>query len=108
MLLDQKQIQALLTVYQEGSFQSAARVLNVTPAAVTQRVKALEASIGALVLIRGKSLQLSPQGRAIISYAQRAQLLEEELGRTLRLDSQVYTGGKSSSSLRVAINADAL
>ncbi|AWB34603.1 HTH-type transcriptional regulator ArgP [Orrella marina] len=107
-MFDPKHIQTLLAVHREGSFQGAARVLNVTPAAVTLRVKALESDIGAMVLIRGKSLRLTPQGQAIVSYAQRAQLLEDELMRSLSLDQQTFHGAESWSSLRVAINTDSL
>lgn len=106
-MLDQKQLQALLAVHSEGSFQGAARLLNVTPAAVTLRIKALESTVGSLVLIRGKTARLTPQGQAIVSYAQRARLLEDELMRTLSLDARSYRGARWSS-LRVAINADSL
>ena len=107
-MLDSKQIDTLLAVHREGSFQAAARVLNLTPAAVTLRIKALESAVGAMVLIRGKSLRLTPQGQAIVSYAQRAQLLDDELMRSLSLDQQTFHGGESWSSLRVAINTDSL
>jgi len=107
-MFDQKQLQALLAVYSEGSFLAAARLLNVTPAAVTLRIKALENAIGALVLIRGKTPRLTPQGRLIVAHAQRTRLLDDELMRTLSMDAQSYPGGARWSSLRVAINADSL
>ena len=107
-MLDQKQLQALLAVYSEGSFLAAARLLNVTPAAVTLRIKALENTIGALVLIRGKTPRLTPQGQVIVAHAQRTRLLDDELMRTLSMDAQSYRGGERWSSLRVAINADSL
>lgn len=107
-MLDQKQLQALLAVYSEGSFLAAARLLNVTPAAVSLRIKALESTIGSLVLVRGKTPRLTPQGQAIVAHAQRTRLLDDELMRTLSMDAQSYRGGARWSSLRVAINADSL
>lgn len=83
-------------------------MLNVTPAAITLRVKALESQIGAMVLIRGKVLRLTPQGQAIMAYAQRSRLLEDELLRSLSLDTQTFDGKEHWSSLRVAINTDSL
>lgn len=107
-MLDPKHIQALSTVVSEGSFSGAAKLLNLTPAAVTQRIKSLEAAIGSLVLIRGKALRLTPQGKAILSYQQKAGLLEQDLMQALNLEGKQYRGRKRWHSLRVAINADSL
>lgn len=107
-MLDPKQVQALGAVTREGSFQAAARALSLTPAAITQRIKALEARIGAKVLVRGKGLRLTPHGQAILSYSQKSEWLEQELMRNLNLDSQTFRGRKQWRNLRVAINADSL
>jgi len=107
-MFDPRHVQALQAVHTEGSFLGAARVLRLTPAAITQRVKALESAVGARVLIRGKTVSLTPQGQAILSYRQRAHLLEEDLMRALNLDGQTYTGRTRWRTLRVAINADSM
>lgn len=107
-MLDAKQVQALVAVMREGSFQAAARALSLTPAAITQRIKALESKIGALVLVRGKALRLTPHGQAILSYSQKSEWLEQELMRNLNLDSQTFRGRTQWRTLRVAINADSL
>ena len=107
-MLDPKQTLALVAVVREGSFQAAARVLNVTPAAVTQRIKSLETTIGARVLVRGKNLRLTPQGKAIVAYAQKSDWLEQDLMRELNLDGQMFDGDILWRTLRVAINADSL
>ena len=44
-------------------FSAAARALNVTPAAVAQQVRGLEADLGvALVIRQGRGLVLTPEG----------------------------------------------
>lgn len=107
-MLDPKHIQALSAVASEGSFLGAAKLLNLTPAAITQRIKSLESSIGALVLIRGKVVRLTPQGQAILNYQQKADWLEQDLLQSLNLEGKQYKGRKRWRSLRVAINADSL
>lgn len=107
-MFDPRQLEALQAVHAEGSFQGAARALQLTPAAITQRIKALEAAVGSRVLIRGKTLRLTPPGEAILTYQQRAHLLAEDLLRALNLDGQTYTGRTRWRTARVAINADSM
>lgn len=107
-MIDPKHIQALSAVASEGSFLAAAKLLSLTPAAVTQRIKSLEAAIGSLVLIRGKAIRLTPQGKAILSYQQKTGLLEQDLMQALNLEGKQYRGRKRWHSLRVAINADSV
>lgn len=107
-MIDDKLATSLVAVVNEGSFQAAAKVLNVTPAAVTQRIKALEAEIGARVLVRGKHLRLTPQGKAILAFQHKHALLQDELLRALNLDAQTFHGKKHWRTLRVAINADSI
>ncbi|MCS0469085.1 LysR family transcriptional regulator, partial [Burkholderia mallei] len=52
MTIDPKQAAALVAVADTGSFEQAAARLHVTASAVTQRVRALEASLGAPLLLR--------------------------------------------------------
>lgn len=107
-MIDDKLTRSLVAVVNEGSFQGAARALNLTPAAVTQRIKALESQIGARVLVRGKRLRLTPQGQAILGFHHKSELLQDELLRTLNLDAQTYHGKKRWRTLRVAVNADSI
>ena len=53
MRIDHAQLRALAAVIREGSFDRAAQSLNVTPSAISQRVKALEDRIGRLLVKRG-------------------------------------------------------
>ena len=107
-MIQDKLAKSLVAVLNEGSFQGAARALNVTPAAVTQRIKLLEAQIGARVLVRGKQLRLTPQGQAIVAFHHKNERLQEELLQALDLDAQRYQGKQRWRTLRVAVNADSV
>lgn len=59
-----------MTVVDSGSIAEAARRLNLTPAAVAQRIHALEGDIGARLLVRsGRSVRLTEAGAAILDRA---------------------------------------
>jgi DNA-binding transcriptional LysR family regulator len=69
-------LETLLLVAEQGSLAEAARLLGITPAAVTQRVKALEDEIGTPLLVRsGRRVKPTEAGHSILSHA--AQVLSE-------------------------------
>ncbi len=51
---DPAQLRALSAAVSEGTFEAAARALHVTPSAISQRIKALETSVGRVLLVRTK------------------------------------------------------
>ena len=53
MDLSQAQLDALVAIADAGSFEAAARALHVTPSAVSQRIRALEAAVGQVLVSRG-------------------------------------------------------
>lgn len=65
-------LETFLMVADHGSLAEAARRLGLTPAAVAQRMQALEAEIGAPLFARsGKSVRPTEAGRAILDSARR-------------------------------------
>ena len=52
-MLDYALLDALVAVVRHGSFDRAAAALNVTPSAVSQRVKLLEERVGSVLVKRG-------------------------------------------------------
>ncbi|WP_323961033.1 LysR family transcriptional regulator [Arthrobacter sp. JZ12] len=46
-------LRALAAIIDEGTFEAAADLLCITPSAVSQRIKTLEASVGQIVVRRG-------------------------------------------------------
>lgn len=102
-MFDPKLIEALKAVVSAGSFQGAAQALNLSVAAVSLRIKSLEESLGARLLVRGKTVRLTTTGQTLMAYAQRAQMLHEEVLSVLQ------TGGsKYWQTLSVAVNADSV
>jgi LysR family transcriptional regulator, chromosome initiation inhibitor len=104
-MLDARQLDALAAVIEEGSFGAAAQTLKLTLAAVSLRIKSLEASMGQRLLVRGKQVRATPAGQALLGHVKRVRLMEADL-----LDfSPVGPGDqKPWQSLSVAVNADSL
>jgi len=50
LMIDCSALRAVAMVVQTGSFEKAARALNVTPSAISQRVKHLEERLGAVLI----------------------------------------------------------
>jgi len=64
-----KSLQALELALRTGSLKSAAAVLVITPAAVGQRIKALEDYLGTELLVRGRSgMRASPALTAVLPH----------------------------------------
>lgn len=69
--MDTQFIESFILVVEHGSVAEAARRLNLTSAAVTQRLRALEREIGtALVLRSGQTVRPTPAGAAMLAQAQ--------------------------------------
>ncbi len=68
--MDLRFLQSFLRVAETGSMAAAARDLGVTPAAVAQRIQALEAEFGVPLLVRaGRRMRPTQGGSAILSPA---------------------------------------
>jgi DNA-binding transcriptional LysR family regulator len=66
-------------VVREGGITRAAAVLHRVPSNVTTRIQSLEADLGVALFVReGKRLQVSPQGKVLLKYANRLLTLADE------------------------------
>ncbi len=102
---DYAALSALAAVVREGSFERAARVLHVTPSAVSQRIRLLEERIGCALVVRGQPCQATETGRRLCQHVDRVRLLEQELY------GEVPAIGQDSEArvpLPIAVNADSL
>jgi DNA-binding transcriptional LysR family regulator len=64
--MDARQLAVLREVAEQGSVSSAARVLHCTPSAVSQQLKALEASAGTPLIERvGRGIRVTPAGEEL-------------------------------------------
>ena len=105
-MLDVRQLEALATVIEQGSFGAAAKALSITLSAVSLRIKSLESSLGQRLLVRGKQVHATPAGQALLVHVKQVQLMEADLVDSL----QGSTPDKATrmQSLSVAVNADSL
>jgi len=91
----------LAAVLDAGSMEAAARVLHITPSAVSQRVRALEEEVGRVLLVRAKPLRPTPAAHPIVRFARQVALLEH--------DAAAEVGGDDDRvAIALAVNADSL
>ncbi|WP_134766507.1 LysR family transcriptional regulator ArgP [Nocardioides sp. 1609] len=100
MQLDQ--LAALAAIVDHGTFEAAARHLHVTTSAVSQRIRALETTVGQVVVRRSTPCVATPAGETLVRLARQTALLHDE-ARAL-LDA----GSRARTDLPVAVNADSL
>ena len=102
-MIDPAQLATLAAVLRTGSFDAAASALNVTPSAVSQRIRALEDRMGTALLIRSLPVEPTEAGRRLARHADDLRLLEQSLRRDLGQD-----GSTDRPTVRIAVNADSL
>ncbi|MGI6246501.1 MAG: LysR family transcriptional regulator ArgP [Pseudochelatococcus sp.] len=78
-MIDYPAARAVAMVVQTGSFEKAARALNVTPSAVSQRVRQLEERLGAVLIERGAPCTATEKGAWLCRHLEHVGLLESEL-----------------------------
>ena len=101
MDFDLAQLRALRATVDAGTLEAAARDLQVTPSAVSQRLKALEQATGRVLLVRSRPVQVTAQGRAVLRLAREVELLAADTAREL-------AEAPGPVTLPVAVNADSL
>lgn len=104
-MLDYPALAAVGAVIREGSFERAAVALGITPSAVSQRVRALEDRLGAMLVVRGQPCQPTDLGRSLCAHLDRVSLLEADLAPKLSPDAKIEP---SRTALKVAVNSDSL
>src|ERR1700742_4310702 len=106
-MLDYASLSAVAIVVREGSFERAARALNVTPSAISQRVKQLEEKLGGVLIVRGHPCTATEMGRLICRHVEQVGMLEHELHTTLPALLPAESTDERVT-IRVAVNADIL
>lgn len=103
MQLDPAQLAALAAVVSEGTFDAAARRLHVTPSAVSQRLKALETSVGRVLVARTKPVMPTESGRAVLRLARQVSALTDDAMHEIGAED-----ANGSAVISMAVNADSL
>ncbi|PNH83969.1 ArgP/LysG family DNA-binding transcriptional regulator [Arthrobacter sp. AFG20] len=107
------QLRALAAVVDHETFDAAASELRLTPSAVSQRIKALERSVGSVLVRRLKPVRPTPAGEQLLRSARQLLLLADEAVLALRgpAGKEGDGGGDapppSAERLRVPIVANA-
>jgi len=108
-MLDTSLIAAVAAVVREGSFERAARVLHVTPSAVSQRIRLIEERLGTVLIVRGQPCLPTEAGARLCRHAEAVAMLEQDLRHELPgLAAHERDRAAARATIRVAINADSL
>jgi LysR family transcriptional regulator (chromosome initiation inhibitor) len=103
MDLDPRQTNAVRAVIENGSFEQAAVKLHLTPSAVSQRVRALEARLGGPLVVRTRPCRATSTGQRLLQHLRRAALLEDDF------ESDLASADASAMlPVSLAVNADTL
>ncbi|WP_027722341.1 LysR family transcriptional regulator ArgP [Maridesulfovibrio zosterae] len=102
-MLDNKFLEALTAVVDEGGFEKASVKLNLTQSAISQRIKNLEEQLGQVLIIRSSPPEPTVAGRKLIKHLKQVRLMEGELSDSLGLGND-----NDFTSLPLAVNADSL
>lgn len=103
-MMDYKLLQALACVVEQGGFERAARLMGLSQSAISQRIKLLEARVGAPVLLRASPPAPTDTGQRLLNHVQQVRLLEQDLQR----DVPMHDEDAPPPRLRLALNADSL
>jgi LysR family transcriptional regulator (chromosome initiation inhibitor) len=106
---DPAALECLAAIIEEGGFERAAQRLNVTQSAVSQRLRALEAQVGSVLIVRSRPLRPTSAGQLLLKHTKQLRLLRADLERDLHELAPSAPGGpREDERVSIAINADSI
>ncbi len=106
---DPDALECLAAIVEEGGFERAAQRLSITQSAVSQRLRALEAQVGTVLIVRSRPLKPTPAGQLLLKHTKQLRLLRADLERDLKELAPSSTGGaREEERISIAINADSI
>jgi LysR family transcriptional regulator, chromosome initiation inhibitor len=105
---DTDALECLAAIVEEGGFERAARRLSVTQSAVSQRLRALEAQVGTVLLVRSRPIRPTTAGRRLIKHAVQLRLLRSDLEHDLQDLAPGTNAQREEDRISIAINADSI
>lgn len=105
MKIDPELAATLAAIVDEGTLDAASKRLQVTPSAVSQRLKVLEQQLGRILVVRAKPAMLTEAGEAVVRFARQIALLEHDALVGVGLGD---VGGARRVSIPLAVNADSM
>ena len=100
--LDPAALDCLAALADDRSFEQAARRLSITQSAVSQRLRALEAQVGQLLVVRSRPLRLTEPGKVLLRFARQLHAMRADVARELGV------APSADERLPIAVNADSL
>lgn len=104
MKIDPELAATVAAVADEGTLDAASRRLQITPSAVSQRLKALEQQLGRVLVVRSKPARLTEAGEAVVRLARQIALLEHDALGGLGLEGE----HPARVGIPLAVNADSM
>jgi LysR family transcriptional regulator (chromosome initiation inhibitor) len=106
---DPAALECLAAIVEEGGFDKAAKRLSITQSAVSQRLRALEAQVGTVLLVRSRPLRPTGAGNLLLKHTRQLRLLRADVERDLRELAPSSTGGAGEEErISIAVNADSI
>lgn len=106
---DPAALECLAAIVEEGGFDRAAQRLSITQSAVSQRLRALEAQVGTVLIVRSRPLKPTSAGHLLLKHTKQMRLLRADLERDLRELAPSSAGGaRDEERISIAVNADSI
>ena len=106
---DPAALECLAAIVEEGGFERAAQRLHITQSAVSQRLRALEAQVGTVLIVRSRPLKPTSAGLLLLKHTRQMRLLRADLEREMReLAPSASAGAREEERISLAINADSI
>lgn len=104
--LDPYALECLAAIVKEGGFERAAARMSITQSAVSQRLRALEEQVGAVLVVRSRPIVATPAGSLLLKHAMHMRLLGADLRRDLK-DLAAGAVGRKADLQPISIAVDA-
>ena len=106
---DPDALECLAAIVEEGGFERAAQRLSITQSAVSQRLRALEAQVGTVLIVRSRPLKPTSAWQLLLKHTKMLRLLRADLERDLKeLAPSSLRGAREEERISIAINADSI
>ena len=111
MKIDFELADTVAIIAEEGTLEAAARRMQITPSAVSPRLRTIEDEVGRVLLVRSKPVHPTDAGDAVIRLARQARVLEHDALAGIGSASSAgdsTSGAPEPVSVPLAVNADSL
>src|SRR5690349_8967876 len=106
---DPDALECLAAIVEEGGFERAAQRLSITQSAVSQRLRALEAQVGTVLIVRSRPLKPTAAGQLLLKHTKQLRLLRADLERDMRELAPSTAGSmREEERVAIAVNADSI